>query len=128
MSGLFCSGRFVEQIGLPLPAVWLLVAGGFGGGGKLNVWAALGVTFVACLVADSIWCAWGGAATRRALGLLCRISLEPDSCVRRTQDVFRALRDARAGGFQIHSWLEHAGIAAGGKFGYRLDAFLILMR
>jgi hypothetical protein len=24
----------------------------------------------------------------RVLGLLCRISLEPDSCVRRTQDVF----------------------------------------
>jgi membrane protein DedA with SNARE-associated domain/rhodanese-related sulfurtransferase len=80
---------FLEQIGLPLPAVpWLLVAGALAASGKLNAWLALGVTFLACIVADSIWFYLGRRGGHRVLGFLCRISLEPDSCVRRTQDVF----------------------------------------
>lgn len=80
---------FVEQIGLPLPAIpWLLVAGALVQSGKLSAWLALGVTFPACVVADSIWFYLGRRDGHRVLGLLCRISLEPDSCVRRTQDVF----------------------------------------
>ncbi len=80
---------FLEQIGLPLPAVpWLLVAGALAASGQLNAWLALSVTFLACLIADSIWFYLGRRAGHRVLGLLCRISLEPDSCVRRTQDVF----------------------------------------
>ena len=36
------------------------------------------------LVADVIWFYIGIFKGRRALNLLCRISLNPDSCVRRT--------------------------------------------
>jgi membrane protein DedA with SNARE-associated domain/rhodanese-related sulfurtransferase len=80
---------FIEQIGLPLPAVpWLLVAGALAAGGKLSASLAVGVTFLACITADSIWFYLGRRSGHRVLGLLCRISLEPDSCVRRTQDVF----------------------------------------
>jgi membrane protein DedA with SNARE-associated domain/rhodanese-related sulfurtransferase len=80
---------FLEQIGLPLPAApWLLVAGALAAGGKLNGALAVGVSFLACLVADSLWFYLGRRGGNRVLGLLCRISLEPDSCVRRTQDVF----------------------------------------
>jgi membrane protein DedA with SNARE-associated domain/rhodanese-related sulfurtransferase len=80
---------FAEQIGVPLPAApWLLVAGAMVASGTFNVGLALGVTFVACLVADSIWFYLGRRSGHRVLGFLCRISLEPDSCVRRTQDIF----------------------------------------
>src|ERR1039458_6316381 len=79
----------VEQIGLPLPAVpWLVVTGRLARSGKLNPWMAIGVTFLACMIADSLWFCLGRRRGHRVLALLCRISLEPDSCVRRTQDVF----------------------------------------
>jgi membrane protein DedA with SNARE-associated domain/rhodanese-related sulfurtransferase len=80
---------FVEQLGLPLPALpWLLAAGALSAIGKFNLLFGLGVTIVACLVADAIWFYLGRYRGHQVLGLLCRISLEPDSCVRRTQNVF----------------------------------------
>jgi membrane protein DedA with SNARE-associated domain/rhodanese-related sulfurtransferase len=80
---------FLEQIGLPLPAApWLLVAGALAASGKLSGWLAISVTFLACIVADLIWFYLGRRTGHRVLNLLCRISLEPDSCVRRTQDIF----------------------------------------
>jgi membrane protein DedA with SNARE-associated domain/rhodanese-related sulfurtransferase len=80
---------FMEQIGLPLPAVpWLLAAGALIAAGKLNAWLVVGATFLACIVADLIWFYLGRRLGYRVLGLLCRISLEPDTCVRRTQDAF----------------------------------------
>jgi len=80
---------FLEQIGLPLPAVpWLLAAGALSASGRLSAWLVLSVSFLACMMADSIWFYLGRRSGHRVLGLLCRISLEPDSCVRRTQEMF----------------------------------------
>ena len=80
---------FLEQMGLPLPAPpWLLAAGALSASGKFGLLSGIVVTVAACLVADSIWFYLGRFRGNRVLGLLCRISLEPDSCVRRTQNVF----------------------------------------
>jgi membrane protein DedA with SNARE-associated domain/rhodanese-related sulfurtransferase len=80
---------FVEQMGLPLPALpWLLAAGALSALGKFSLALGLLVTVVACLLADAIWFYLGRYRGNQVLGLLCRISLEPDSCVRRTQNVF----------------------------------------
>jgi len=80
---------FVEQMGVPLPAApWLFAAGALVGDGKINGVMALGAAGVGSLLADLIWFYLGRHYGVRVLGLLCRISLEPDSCVRRTQDVF----------------------------------------
>jgi len=80
---------FVEQMGLPLPALpWLLAAGALSAEGKFNLPLGLGVTVLACLAADAFWFYLGRYRGNQVLGLLCRISLEPDSCVRRTQNVF----------------------------------------
>src|SRR5437879_12451729 len=47
---------FVEQMGLPLPALpWLLAAGALSAAGKFNLLLGLGVTVIACLVADAFW-------------------------------------------------------------------------
>lgn len=80
---------FVEQIGLPLPALPVLVAAGvLAGTGHLNLWLAAVVTVLAALAADWIWFELGRRQGRRVLDVLCRIALEPDSCVRRTEDFF----------------------------------------
>jgi len=49
---------------------------------------ALSAATFASLLADLIWFYLGRHGGHRVLRLLCRISLEPDSCVRRTQDLF----------------------------------------
>src|SRR5438128_11975468 len=80
---------FIEQMGVPLPATpWLLAAGALAGAGKMNWVVALGAAAFGSVVADFIWFYLGRHYGNRVLNLLCRISLEPDSCVRRTQDVF----------------------------------------
>src|SRR6267378_7969531 len=80
---------FIEQIGVPLPAApWLLAAGALAGTGKMNWLAALSAAAFGSVVADLIWFYLGRHRGQRVLNLLCRISLEPDSCVRRTQGFF----------------------------------------
>lgn len=80
---------FAEQIGLPLPAVpILLAAGALAGSGHSNVGLLLLATAAASLLSDTIWYEIGRRGGARVLGWLCRISLEPDSCVRRTQRTF----------------------------------------
>ncbi len=80
---------FVEQMGLPLPALpWLLAAGALSASGKFNLSMGLAVIVTGCLLADAFWFYLGRYRGNQVLGLLCRISLEPDSCVRRTQNLF----------------------------------------
>jgi membrane protein DedA with SNARE-associated domain len=78
-----------EQIGLPLPsAPMLLAAGALAGAGSMDIRSAVLLAMVAALLADSLWYQLGKRRGARVLTFLCRISLEPDSCVRRTQNVF----------------------------------------
>src|SRR5438477_10694242 len=80
---------FVEQLGVPLPAApWVLAAGALAADGNLNSLTALSAAAFGSLLADLIWFYLGRYGGHRVLSLLCRISLEPDSCVRRTQDLF----------------------------------------
>jgi membrane protein DedA with SNARE-associated domain/rhodanese-related sulfurtransferase len=79
----------LEQMGLPLPAApWLLAAGALAATGRFNLFLGLAATVIACLIADLFWFYLGRFRGNQVLSLLCRISLEPDSCVRRTQNVF----------------------------------------
>src|ERR1043165_9525282 len=79
----------LEQMGLPIPAVPLLIAAGaLAGGGKMNLTFAVALAFIAVILADLFWYSLGRYRGGRILKLLCRISLEPDSCVRRTENLF----------------------------------------
>jgi membrane protein DedA with SNARE-associated domain len=79
----------VEQMGLPIPAIPLLVAAGaLAGSGKMNLTFAVVLAFIAVILADLFWYSLGRYHGGRILKLLCRISLEPDSCVRRTENLF----------------------------------------
>jgi membrane protein DedA with SNARE-associated domain/rhodanese-related sulfurtransferase len=80
---------FAEQAGLPIPAVpVLLAAGALAGTGKMSLAMAIGLGVSACLLGDFIWYYLGHHRGGQILNLLCRISLEPDSCVRRTENFF----------------------------------------
>src|SRR5690349_23946134 len=83
---LFC-WLFVEQAALPVPSIPLLLAcGALARDGRLNPALVLGSGLAACLIADSIWFHAGKRGGAQVLRLLCRIALEPDSCVRQTEN------------------------------------------
>ncbi|MGI8742936.1 MAG: VTT domain-containing protein [Bryobacteraceae bacterium] len=76
----------VEQIGLPLPAVPVLLAmGALSGMGEFSLWVSLTLAVIAALASDLIWYRLGIQRGGRILGLVCRLSLEPDSCVSNTK-------------------------------------------
>jgi membrane protein DedA with SNARE-associated domain len=78
-----------QQLGVPLPSTpFIIAAGALAHLGKLN-WAA--VLLLACsasLIADFVWYEIGRVRGTRVLHFFCRISLEPDYCVRRTENTF----------------------------------------
>ena len=79
----------IEQLGLPIPAAPLLIAAGaLARAGKMNLTFAVTLAFFAVILADLFWYSLGRYRGGRILKLLCRISLEPDSCVRRTENLF----------------------------------------
>ncbi len=80
---------FLEQLGLPLPAMpWILAAGALVANGQLKPLPGLAGIVAACLIADAVWFELGRRGGPRVLKMLCRVSLQPDSCVRRTHDLF----------------------------------------
>jgi membrane protein DedA with SNARE-associated domain len=67
-----------------------MAAGALAGSGRLSFAVVLVAAGVASLISDTIWYWIGRRGGMRVLGWLCRISLEPDSCVRRTERNFSA--------------------------------------
>jgi membrane protein DedA with SNARE-associated domain len=79
----------VEQLGIPLPATpVLLAAGALSAEGQISFPLALIVGVAASLAADSSWFLVGRRYGHHVLRILCKLSLEPTTCVRKTQDSF----------------------------------------
>jgi membrane protein DedA with SNARE-associated domain/rhodanese-related sulfurtransferase len=79
----------LNQAGLPVPAIpTLIVAGAVGASGQFSLIALYLACVAACLIADCGWYLIGQLYGMQVLKTLCRISLEPDSCVSQTQDRF----------------------------------------
>lgn len=79
----------LEQLGLPLPAApVLMAAGALSTAGEFNLPLGIVLAIIACLIADALWFYLGKYRGNQVLNFLCRISLEPDTCVRRTLNVF----------------------------------------
>lgn len=79
----------LEQGGLPIPATpLLLAAGALAGQHRMNFSAIVLAATAACVIADLFWYFFGKRRGAVVLNLLCRIALEPDSCVRRTESTF----------------------------------------
>jgi membrane protein DedA with SNARE-associated domain len=117
---------FMEQAGLPLPAVpWLLAAGALSAGGEMNAAVAIGMSVVACVSADSLWFYAGRRGGNRVVQLLCRFPLAPNFCFRRTKGLFdrQGLR-----GIVIAKFLPGLGIVMpplAGALGVSVARFLL---
>ncbi len=82
-------GVLIEQIGIPLPSnLLLIVAGALAGLGQLDLSFVISMTVLAALLGDTIWYWIGRRRGFQVLGFLCKISLEPDSCVSRAKQMF----------------------------------------
>ena len=80
---------FLEQIGLPIPAVpTLVVAGALSRDGKMSSTLIIAGSVLSSVVADWIWFVLGRRMGYRVLRILCIMSLSPDTCVRDTEARF----------------------------------------
>ena len=78
-----------EQVGVPLPAVpALLGIGALAANGRGSVPLVLGAIAVVALVVYLGWYEVGRRRGAAVLARLCRLAVEPDTCVRRTEGVF----------------------------------------
>src|SRR5512133_546094 len=79
----------LEQGALPLPSIPLLLAcGALARSGRLHPVLVVLSALAACLLADNVWFQLGRRKGGKVLHFLCRVALEPDSCVRRTENAF----------------------------------------
>jgi membrane protein DedA with SNARE-associated domain len=80
---------FLGQLGLPIPTpVIVLAFGALAGIRRIDPVAGLLLGILGCLCADILWFRLGRWKGSRVLGFLCRVALEPDSCVSKTHDLF----------------------------------------
>jgi membrane protein DedA with SNARE-associated domain len=106
---------FAEQLGVPIPAApILLAAGAIAGTGRMNLFFLTALALAGALTGDLIWYRVGYAHGSRALGRLCRLCLEADSCVRRAKNLLEkhGLRSLLVA--QIRARPECGGSACGG--------------
>lgn len=77
------------QLGIPLPVYPTLIAvAAASSRGMFGPAQIVAVAVLASLAANLVWFRAGMRYGRRVLGLMCRISLSPDSCVRQSEDLF----------------------------------------
>ncbi|MGO9136905.1 MAG: VTT domain-containing protein [Syntrophales bacterium] len=80
---------FAERLGIPIPATLPLIAAGILAEMEYMQFAyALAMAFSAVMLADFAWFFLSRIRGTQLLSFLCSISLEPDTCVRRTQNLF----------------------------------------
>ncbi len=77
---------FTVQVGVPIPSdPLLLIMGALAGDGFYSWWLSFATALAAAMAGDHFWFELGRRRGRSVLSLLCKMSLEPDSCVRRTE-------------------------------------------
>ena len=80
---------FMHQAGIPVPALPLLVVtGALVQQGQLSLALLLVVAVAASLLADIPWFYAGRRYGYPILNTLCRIAIEPDTCVKQTENIF----------------------------------------
>ncbi|MCW5964908.1 MAG: VTT domain-containing protein [Bryobacterales bacterium] len=78
-----------EQLGLPLPATPVMLAvGAYARTSDLSLPLLIGSGVAACVSADFVWYTLGRKYGNRLVRFLCRLTLEPDDCSRRSGDLY----------------------------------------
>lgn len=77
------------QLGVPIPAdPLLLIVGAMIGDHRYGLALSILVALAAALIGDSFWYEVGRLRGRSILKTLCKFSLEPDTCIRSTENRF----------------------------------------
>lgn len=119
-------GVLVEQIGLPVPSLAVLVvAGALASTGQLWLPGILLVSLAACLCGDLAWYAAGRYFGARVMRTLCRISLSPDSCVHQSELRFERWRGQILLVAKFMPGLSLVAPPLVGALGLRLRVFLL---
>lgn len=117
----------VEQLGFPLPATpILLAAGALSAEGQISFPLALVAALAGSLVADSTWFFVGRRHGHHVLRLLCKLSMEPTICVRRTQDSFGRRRQVTLLSAKFIPGLALLSSPVAGQHGMSYLEFLVL--
>ncbi len=78
-----------ENLGLPIPSfAVVLAAASLSAEMRFTLRGVILVSVLAALVGDGVWYMLGRSRGRPILRVLCSLSLNPDSCVSRTEDLF----------------------------------------
>jgi len=123
---LFCVS-LLAQLGAPVPVIpLLLAAGALAKADQLSFAAIIALSVLASALGHVVWYEAGRRRGAAVLRLLCRISIEPDSCVRRTEELF-----ARHGGRALVAAPFVPGLGAvapplAGMAGMAVSRFLLL--
>lgn len=84
-----CIVAFLEAIGLPIPAsLAFLAAGGASARGPLNFFVCWAFAIGSMTLGDVLLYILGRASGWWLLGMLCRLSLNPESCIKRAANSF----------------------------------------
>jgi membrane protein DedA with SNARE-associated domain len=89
-------GMVIQQLVPPIPGEPLLLGvGALAGNGRFSLWLAALLALAGSVVGDFVWYEIGRRGRHRVFKWLCRVSIEPDACVRHAQDTL-ARRGASA--------------------------------
>ncbi len=89
-SAVVLAASLVESLGAPVPAFpLLLLAGSLAAEYRFSAVPLVLASAAGFWMGDLAWYAFGRIQGRRVLGLLCRLSLNPDACVGRAERRFR---------------------------------------
>ena len=116
----------VEQLGIPLPAApVLLAAGALSAQHELSFIFALLASLAGSLAADSAWFVIGRRYGQHVLRILCKLSLEPTTCVRRTEDSFGHRRGVTVVIAKVVPGLSTLAPPVAGQNGMAFGSFLV---
>lgn len=120
-------GVLAEQLGLPIPsAPLLLAAGALAGLHQLSLPAVLALAVAASLTSDSVWFWLGRRRGSAILDLLCRVSLEPETCISKTHSAYLRYGSVSLLFSKFVPGLNTLGAPMAGMFGLTPRRFILL--
>lgn len=117
----------LSRAGLPFPA-WpiLLVAGALTTVNSSTFPVLFAAATAGTVIADLFWYGAGAHWGRRILGLLCRFTLSPDSCVQQTENLFTRMGASALLFSKFVPGFSYVAVALSGITGVGLAVFLFL--
>lgn len=117
-----------DQLAIPVPMdIFIFAAGGLVGAGRIGFVPTVATLLVAGVMGNIVWYFLGRRHGGGILKFLCRISVEPDSCVSRTQNLFTRYGTKALIVAKFIPGLNTVAAPLAGVSGVRFSKFLVLI-